>query len=135
MSINNIVTGLGIALAVVSALKSIRDKRLAGYNIAIFSIGVCLLISSLLKESRDEKKDKDNALKDLTYQASIESIKSSSSKIITSLRLDSATNAVFQKSISDSLHLIKDAATGKPIKVQTINTTIDKARDVFIGNN
>ena len=129
MSLYNWITVVGVIITVAPLVRMGVNYQLKNriYNFLIGFLGATLLALSYCKNKKDGLKEaaNDKVIQDIKDNSV--SIKDSTGRIITILRTDSLTNMVFQNAIKDSLHIIKDAITGKPIDSRKyFNNTIDK---------
>lgn len=123
----NWITAVGATLiACLAMVDTYNSAKKFKWFIVVISLGLICL--SPFKCADDQKTEK----RIISDSKKIDSIKLASDKIINNLKKDSISNAVFQKIIRDSLHLIKDAITGKPV---SIYNSRDNSKNIIITDN
>lgn len=86
------------------------------------------------KVSRDSQKDEVMVARDSTKNVKIDSLKNEVIDLSHQINRDRLGNDQFEERLDSMFHIIRDSSN-RPILHNTYNTRINKARDVFIGND
>lgn len=122
-----ILTGI---LGLISLFVSLKREQAWIGVIALILAGVTIYLQVRVDDNNtNEQKAKDNQIKDINQKAD------SINKTVSLLRKDRTTDSTnyveFFKELKAEYRLTRDSTTNK---VQTVNTYITNARDVYIGD-
>ena len=121
----NSLIGAALLLISIVLIPEIRAKK--KYWITITMLVFLLVWLGIDKIKRDNTKEAEIIKKDSTFERKIDGLSNT-------IKNDSAERKAVYKKLESKFDIIIDSM-GNPQKIKNFNTTIDQARDVYIGND